>query len=314
MELNGLSNIDLITSLKRLVKAERKVTHMVLLHINEVEDRRLHLEMGYDRMYSYLTKGLGYSEYSAYERIRAAELLRKIPEVSERIESGALNLTQITEVQKCLRQKADEGEEISHDKVKEALSIIEFQNGFNTRKYLAQEFDLPLAKMESAKPQKDESVRLEITLSKEEFVELQRAKEFLSSVCPDGKWSNVISTLARKFNQTKTGRQKMEKTSACINEDIKSTKSTHSLMVSPKSYRPYISIKTKRQIFTKASFQCEYEDSRTGHRCHSKYQLQVDHRIPLARSGGHELENLRILCAFHNRHEAVKWGLSHPPK
>ncbi|KYG63097.1 hypothetical protein AZI86_15365 [Bdellovibrio bacteriovorus] len=67
-DLRHLSNSDLVLSLKRLAKAERKITHLVLLHIIEVENRKLHLQLGYDRIFSYLTKELGYSEYSAYER------------------------------------------------------------------------------------------------------------------------------------------------------------------------------------------------------------------------------------------------------
>lgn len=163
MEIKKLSNTDLIANLKKHVKAERKITHLVLCHINEVEIRKLHLEMGYDRMCSYLTKELGYSEYAAYERLRAAELLKKFPEVSEKIESGALNLTQITEVQKCLRKKSDDGSLVPAEKVREILSVLEYQNGFNTQRYLAQEFDMPLKQNETTKPQKDESVRLEIT-------------------------------------------------------------------------------------------------------------------------------------------------------
>lgn len=326
-ELTKLSNSDLILSLKRLTKAERKITHLVLLHIIEVENRRLHLQLGYDRIFSYLTRELGYSEYSAYERIRAADLLKKIPEVSEKIESGALNLTQITEVQKCLKEKVHKGEVVSTAKTLQILKNIENKSGFETQIHLAQEFNRPIKQYETTRPQKDESVRIEVTFNKEQFAELKMAKELLSHVCPGGSWSEVITTLAKKMNQTKLGKKllkngttetaaenrsiatqsflgssetkvtttkgdrmnAMEDRDGNINKDKKNQK-----------YRPYISIKTRRSLLAQAHHQCEHHHPQSG-RCTSKYQLQVDHIQPLAAGGDHKISNLRILCGIHNR-------------
>jgi len=44
--------------------------------------------------------------------------------------------------------------------------------------------------------------------------------------------------------------------------------------------------------------------SRTGRECHSTHNLQIDHIKPFALGGTHDPENLRVLCAAHNRHEA----------
>ena len=60
--LNALSNDDLISRMEKLVRTERKITHLVLLHIAELEERKVYAELGYDGMYSYLTRGLGYSD------------------------------------------------------------------------------------------------------------------------------------------------------------------------------------------------------------------------------------------------------------
>lgn len=322
-DLMHLSNSDLILSLKRLAKAERKITHLLLLHIIEVENRKLHLQLGYDRIFSYLTKELGYSEYSAYERLRAAELLKKIPAISEKIESGVLNLTQITEVQKCLKEKAHKGESVSTAKTLQVLKDIENKSGFETQKHLAQEFDRPLKQHETTRPQKDESVRIEVTFSKEEFAELKMAKELLSHVCPSGSWSEVITTLAKKMNQSKLGKNGSGTKNLELGEAINNNPlATQSFLVSSElktagsrkrdskdvrdrniniqKYRPYISIKTKRLLLSKAQSQCEHHHPHAG-RCRSKYQLQVDHIRPLAAGGDHKVSNLRILCGAHNR-------------
>lgn len=65
MSLKNYSDDVLIQRMEKLVRTERKITHLVLIHINEIEGRKLHLSMGYDGMYSYLTKGLGFSDGAA---------------------------------------------------------------------------------------------------------------------------------------------------------------------------------------------------------------------------------------------------------
>lgn len=115
--------------------------------------------MGYDGMYSYLTKGLGFSDGAAYRRLQSARLLKQLPEVAKKVEDGALNLSQLTQVQKCLKEVS----------------------------------------------QKDHSVHLEITLSAEQFAELETAKSLLSHICVDGKWPDIIATLAEKYNKKKLG-------------------------------------------------------------------------------------------------------------
>ena len=44
--------------------------------------------------------------------------------------------------------------------------------------------------------------------------------------------------------------------------------------------------------------------SRSGRKCNSTHNLQIDHIKPFAVGGTHDPGNLRVLCAAHNRHEA----------
>jgi hypothetical protein len=154
---------------------------------------------------------------------------------------------------------------------------------------------------EVIKPQKDESIRLEITLTAEQFAQLEKAKDLLSHVCPEGSWAEVISTLASKFNK------KLESNSA-----EKLTPSVRAAgMTSPAKplNRSYISIHKKRFLLQKAKDCCEFVDVKSGKRCASKYQLQIDHRHPKARGGSDDVENLRVLCRTHNLLMAERWGL-----
>lgn len=309
LELARVSNAELILRMEKLVRTERKVTHLVLLHIAEIESRKVYADLGFDGMYSYLTKGLGYSEGSAYRRLQSARLLAQVPEVAEKIENGRLNLTQLTEVQKCVK-----GNTLSSEETLKVLGMLENKNSFETQKTLAFELNLPIQTKEKIKPQGDESIRMELTLTKEQFEDLEQAKSLLSHIFPDGSWSDVIAKLAKEFNQRKlVGRSKNEESPKKESTSGGSLESpTHCLLAAGERVfvkRKYIPLRVRREILQKAGYCCEFEHPRTGKRCSSKYQLEIDHIQPIALCGGNELENLRVLCRAHNLQAARNHGL-----
>lgn len=65
MNLSKTSDTEILSGLEKLTKSERKITHLILWHILEVETRKLFLQAGYDSIYKYLTAHLGYSESAA---------------------------------------------------------------------------------------------------------------------------------------------------------------------------------------------------------------------------------------------------------
>ncbi len=68
-----------------------------------------------------------------------------------------------------------------------------------TQKILAKELDLELQTSDKVRTQKDESVRLEMTFTKEEMELLERAKELLSHVDPNLSWKELVVTLAERL-------------------------------------------------------------------------------------------------------------------
>lgn len=100
-----LSNQELESRLKNLVQTERQLLHIILEHINELDTRKLYLEKAYSSSYEYLTKQLGYSGSAAMRRIEAVRLLREVPVVAEKIQEGTLNLSQIEEMSRSIKEK-----------------------------------------------------------------------------------------------------------------------------------------------------------------------------------------------------------------
>ncbi|HKW13245.1 MAG TPA: hypothetical protein VJS69_02045, partial [Candidatus Krumholzibacteria bacterium] len=72
MERRRLSNDDLVRSLEQNVARERGMTIEVLHDLNEMERRRLHLDLGYSSLFDYCTRKLKYSSSAAARRIQAA--------------------------------------------------------------------------------------------------------------------------------------------------------------------------------------------------------------------------------------------------
>ncbi|MEZ0391515.1 MAG: hypothetical protein ACAH59_04825, partial [Pseudobdellovibrionaceae bacterium] len=92
--------------LKTLVRTERKITYEILLLIQTLDVTRGFRELGYSSLFEYLTKEVGYSEGSAQRRISSARLMKECPQVETEIQTGGLNLTQISLAQVAFRQEA----------------------------------------------------------------------------------------------------------------------------------------------------------------------------------------------------------------
>ncbi|HEU4364012.1 MAG TPA: hypothetical protein VFT13_00970, partial [Candidatus Krumholzibacteria bacterium] len=100
--LRSSSDRDILSRLQELVRRERSLTLSVLLHLNEIERRRLHLKQGYASMFDYCTNALGYSASAAGRRIQTARCVARFPEVYVLLEANEVNLTTISEVSRVL--------------------------------------------------------------------------------------------------------------------------------------------------------------------------------------------------------------------
>ncbi len=319
INLKYISNDELLFRTENLVQTERKIMHLVLTYILEIMNRKLFADLGFDSMYSMMIKKYGYSETSALRRIDAAKLLRAVPEVADRLKSGTLNLSQAVQLQKCLELEAKKGEVVSESKTQEILDSLKNCNGFETRQVLAKEFDMPVKIQEVVRPQKDESVRLEMTFTKEQFEELKQAKSLLSHIAHGGSWADVISVLASKLNQSKLRAGTSTKSRFPSATEVKKSNSLNVSLVMPSevedstinsqlaactllastSKRRYLSVDLKRKIFARADGCCQYQTP-GGSRCGSKFQVQIDHITPVSWGGSNSIDNLKLVCRTHN--------------
>ncbi len=266
--IQKLTNSELHQTLQNLARQEREILSQVLEHIAEVDRRRLYLEMAYPSLFEYLTSHLQYSAGSAQRRIDAARLLKDVPDLTGKLEAGQVNLSQISLVQKTIRQKKVQ---VSRAEKQQLIQALEGKTFPDSQVLVAQALNIEIQEAPKVNFQKDESVRLEITFSKQQWEKLQQMRELLSHSLPNGSWAEVFEQLADKVIRQKT------KTSNQVSAAI------------------------RKAVLRKDSC-CQYRDPLTNKQCTSKWQLQIDHIQPRWAQGGNEPSNLRVLCGKHNRH------------
>src|SRR5450432_3626499 len=91
--LVGLKNSELLAGLSELVQRSNAITAEELAHLAEIDDRMLHLELGFSSLFAYCVEALGMSEGAAGRRVAAARVCRRFPEAFERVARGDLHLS-----------------------------------------------------------------------------------------------------------------------------------------------------------------------------------------------------------------------------
>ena len=109
MNLENISDSELHSGNLSVAKEEREVLVRMLHRLRETERRRLYSKHKCDSLFEYAVKFLQYSNSQADRRIKAMRLLRDVPEIEEKIESGALNLTNVALAQKLFIQERKAG-------------------------------------------------------------------------------------------------------------------------------------------------------------------------------------------------------------
>ncbi len=132
---------------------------------------------------------------------------------------------------------------------------------------------------------------LRVELTEEEFADFTKVRDLLAHVVRNGDPAEV---LARALSIAAAQLEKQRYGAKPGNADLKRTPKGRHI---PKALRRFIAERDGH---------CCSFTSPDGHRCGETRALQIDHITPLAQGGETKAENLRLLCAHHNRHEAAK--------
>ena len=297
-----INDSDLIQKLKSLVQSERGLLAEVLRHLREVEKRQLYLQRGYSSMFSFCTEALSYSEAEAHIRIQAMRLMTAVPMVEEKLESGELSLSVAARAQACFR-KID-------TPTSNKVTIVKSLLGKSTRqaeRELATHFPEP-SKPEIERATTGELTRLEFTISKTCLEKLNRLRGRTAHKNFSGRLDIVFEALLdlalEKYDRPVAA---TPVSASPINATPVNATLLGARKVIAKRTR-YIAAAVRREVWRRAEGQCQYYDQNSGHRCSSRYAMQIDHIKEYAQGGASTLENLQLLCGAHNRWRSQATG------
>jgi hypothetical protein len=194
------------------------------------------------------------------------------------------------------KKKQDPDCELTVEDKARCLDVIKNKTTENSQQALCAELDIKPIVKEKKRLQQDESVRLEITLNKDQMAIVQRAREVLSHTLPGATNAELFTYLAEFLIQKrdplvkKPAKARAAKTPASEAE-VKNTATP------TRRKLPAATIRAVHQ----RDVCCQWRDRETGEICGTRFQTQADHIKPIWAGGSDELENMQILCAAHNR-------------
>ncbi len=271
---------EIANRLSALVKEERRITQEILDLINTALGQRAYLELGYPSMFEWLTKGFGYSHSAAYRRIEAAKLLRAVPEVASKLETGEINLSVLAKAQSVFRAEEKAGRPLGPEQKLDVVESLEKKSLQQAEQVLTTAFP-GTPKAESQRAVTEDIIRLSVNLERKAAENLKRVGEILSHHCPGATDGELIAYALNFLLEKKEPLRKAPAAAAtgCVAQE-------------------------RRQVIQTADATCEYVSPITGNVCGSRFQIQIDHIIPRALGGTDAPSNLRCLCRQHNMLEA----------
>ena len=298
--------------------------------IQQVDEAKVFLKMGYSNLFSYLTESLKLTEAQAFTYSTVSRKSRQIPSLQTAIEAG-LSLTKAQRIVPILTKE-------NHQ---EWISKAQNLSKYDLEREVA-ELNPLASKKESLRAISKNRLSLRIEISNELSQKLQRLKTLISNqtkknVSLEDSLEEIANFyLSRKDPLKKASLKAASATlrSAKLNVDravknVDEKKSNHSnshshshsnshlhpkntapafpgkVNASPKVLKRRIPAATKHQVFTRDQMRCSFKGL-DGRICGSERSLEIHHLKPWSFGGDHSLSNLKSLCHAHH-HFGHRW-------
>lgn len=265
----------------------------LLQSIMEVDHDRVFESFGFTHLTPYCVKLLGLSEEVAANFVRVARKSKEVPELKLAIDQGQLTVTK-------------------------AKSIAAVVTKDSCTEWIQKAADLPKAKIERefaniagaasrperAKPIKNNKVRIELELTRDEMDLFRRAQEL---VCQKlRRPATLAETQVALLTAFLDRHDPVKKADRSRERSLKSAAQSRTLpKVSVESTLPFdhratIPAKVKHEVFKRDQGRCQAHLP-DGTKCESRKWIDLHHLRPVSAGGADTLDNLITLCSGHHR-------------
>lgn len=311
----------------------------VIRHLAEIERRKLYVDLKYPSLFEYATRELGYCGPTAQRHIDAMRLMKEIPEVEAKIESGALTLSNISQAQIYFREmkRTESTRVVSRAEKAAVLEKLEFKSTREAERELLAISPPEKIRRERVRQIDLEHTEIRFTINAELKAKLQEVRSLMG---PRGGALSVAELVAematvaaQHFAEKKFGKRRVQ-AEVSVTRDTKAanerqpvvttttqatarsadggseasvsmpvTFNVESKLSGAASRTRYIPQSVKHYVWRAAGGKCSC--------CGSKNNLQFDHVQPVALGGGSTANNLQLLCGSCNLRRGVKtFGVS----
>jgi 5-methylcytosine-specific restriction endonuclease McrA len=258
-----------------MAACEKQLGAEIVLHLIEVERRRLHVALGYGSLYAYGIAELNWSENVAHKRAKAARAAQACPEIVDRLASGELTLASVFVLAPHI--EGDAGPALVAEACGKSRREVE--------RLVADRFpEPPRGGNVRTKALAEGKTRLEITITERCEALLQEAAKL------DGHRQAEMAEILEEALADYVAKRKAR----CHGQ-------VQRPQTAPRSCdADRVSSRAKREVYERDGGRCSFV-GKAGHRCASTYQLEYDHKRPRAHGGTSDADNLRLLCRVHNQ-------------
>jgi hypothetical protein len=218
--LASLSESQLLSGLKNAVTEERKWTQLILEYLLECDRRGLHLKLGFASLHEFAVQYLGLSDGAAHRRIQSMRLMTQVPEVAEKISSGALTLSNAAKLQTFFMAEKRTGNEFTHEQMQGWVEKSITLPSRGLEREILKEASAPVqaSLQERTRDLTPELTELRLVISAQLREEIEELKNYLSHSIPDGSVSLILARLIRQELERQRKRLKTQASSASRSE------------------------------------------------------------------------------------------------
>jgi len=315
----------LLLHTKAMVEKERELTAKTLVLFREIENRMIHLEMGYGSLFDMLVHHFGMSEGCASRRVASVRLMSQVPDVEKKIRDGDLSLSNVAAAQRFFTAEAKNQNPLDLEKKKEILESLVGKSVREAEKELIQRSSLPIALQipDQVKPKGGDHVEIRFLAPQSLADLLEEAKGLLAHRLPGASMAELIQAL------TEMGVEKIKKERFGLGSEPRAEGTEEPVVVEQapaeseshigadvsgsisglevKARSRHIPMSVRRAVYIRAEGRCEYVDEATGRRCNSMSFPELDHhQTAFAKGGEHTVQGIILACRNHNGLRAVK--------